>query len=105
MGYRARRLVTFVSGLDDFGDVLVVFFFSLCYGRSTFGVVLGREIRDFDVDSFHLQASPRVRRYSPTKKGFIVQVLWMNGFRPNFHAFCFFEPAAALIFGREIISG
>jgi hypothetical protein len=58
---------------------------------------LGVEIQDFDVDSFHLQASPRIRFDIAYKRRFIVQVLRVIGFRLNFHAFC----AAALIFGRE----
>lgn len=48
-----------MSGFDDFGDVLVVFFFSMLRPFD-FRSRLGVEIQDFDVDSFHLQASPRV---------------------------------------------
>ena len=49
-------------GFDDFGGCLGgLFFSSLCYGRSTFEVVLGWKFRISMSIHFHLQASPRVR--------------------------------------------
>jgi hypothetical protein len=97
-GYRVRRLITFVSGFDDFGMLWWSF---LCYGRSTRGIFLGWKFRISMLGSFHLLASVYVD-IALQKKSFIVQVLRMNRFRLNFHAFCFFGLAAALIFGREL---